>query len=263
MKHRIVIGIGILMLQAPLGYGQTPTAQARFEVASIKASNPSAPHPGRLVAVQVVTSPGRLTARNAKLTELIKGAYVIEDYQVSGGRGWIDSARFDVEARSTDSANRDRLLLMLRTLLAERFKLATHRETKELAIYALVGAKNGPKFHPLKADEAPCWPGCAGAPGKTNHLRQKDLPSLATFLTRLGSDKPVIDKTGLTGNFGLELDMSKIMETAQSGGGPPTNEGMFEAAVGAIQDELGLKLAPTKAPVEILVIDHAEKPSEN
>jgi uncharacterized protein (TIGR03435 family) len=261
MKHRIAVGI--LMLQAALGYGQAPTAQPRFEVASIKASNPSAPHPGRLGAVQVVTSPGRLTARNAKLTELIKGAYALEDYQVSGGPGWIDSARFDVEAKSTDSTNRGRLLLMLRTLLAERFKLATHRETKELAIYALVVAKNGPKFHALKADEAPCWPGCAGTPGKTDHLRQKDLPSLATFLTRLGSDRPVIDKTGLTGYFELELDMSKIMETAQSGGGPPTNEGMFEAAVSAIQDELGLKLAPTKGPVEILVIDHAEKPSEN
>jgi hypothetical protein len=76
---------------------------------------------------------------------------------------------------------------MLRSLLEERFKLATRRETKELAIHALVVAKNGPKFHALKADEGPCWQGCAGAPGKTNHLRQKDLPSLATFLTRLGS----------------------------------------------------------------------------
>jgi uncharacterized protein (TIGR03435 family) len=148
-------------------------------------------------------------------------------------------------------------------MLAERFKLATHRETKELAVYALVVAKNGPKFHALKADEAPCWPACAGAPGKTDHLRQKDLAALAMFLTRLGSDKPVIDKTGLTGYFDLDLDMSKIIETAQSGGGPPTNESMFDAAVSAIQDELGLKLAPTKAPIEILVIDHAEKPSEN
>ena len=214
-------------------------------------------------AVPVVTSAGRLTARNARLTELIKGAYALEDYQVSGGPGWIDSARFDVEAKSTDSANRDRLLLMLRTLLAERFKLTTHRETKELAIYALVVAKNGPRFRALKAGEAPCWPGCAGAPAKTDRWRQKELAALATFLTRLGSDKPVIDKTGLTGSFNLELDMSKILEIAQSGGGPPTNESMFEAAVSAIQDELGLKLAPTRASVEILVIDHAEKPSEN
>jgi uncharacterized protein (TIGR03435 family) len=170
--------------------------------------------------VPVVTSPGRLTARNAKLTELIKGAYGLEDYQASGGPAWIDSARFDVEAKSTDSANRDGLLLMLRTLLADRFKLTVHRLTKELAIYALAVAKNGPKFHALKAEEASCWPACAGSPGKMNHLRQRDLQSLATYLTRLGADKPVSDKTGLTGYFGLDPDISKIMEeAAQSGGG--------------------------------------------
>jgi len=263
MTHRLLLVIGILIPNAPLGHGQTPAAQPQFEVASIKAANPAAPRPGRLGAVPVVTSPGRLSARNAKLTELVRGAYALEDYQVSGGPAWIDSARFDVEAKSTDNANRDRLLLMLRTSLAARFKLAVHRETRELAIYALVVAKSGPKFHRLEADEAPCWPGCAGAPAKTDHLRQRDLPSLATFLTRLGSDKPVIDKTGLTGYFNLELDMSKIMETAQSGGGPPSNESIFDAAVSAIEDELGLKLTPTKAPVEILIIDHAEKPSGN
>jgi len=99
---------------------------------------------------------------------------------------------------------------------------------------------------------------------QNDHLRQKDLPSLATYLTRLGADTPVIDKTGLTGYFGLDLDMSKIMEeAAQSGGGSPTNTSLFEATVNAIQDELGLRLVSTKAPVEILVIDHVEKPPEN
>jgi uncharacterized protein (TIGR03435 family) len=127
--------IGILMLQASLTHAQTPAPRLQFEVASIKASDPSAPRPGRLGSVQVVTSPGRISARNAKLTELIKGAYDLEDYQVSGGPGWIDSARFDVEAKSTDSANRDRLLPMLRALLEERFKLAIHRETKDIIVY--------------------------------------------------------------------------------------------------------------------------------
>jgi uncharacterized protein (TIGR03435 family) len=206
---------------------------------------------------------GCITARNAKLTELIKGAYAVEDYQVSGGPAWIDSARFDVEAKSSDRANRDQLLLMLRTLLADRFKLAVHRETKELAVYALVVAKGGPKFHALNADETSCWPGCAASPGKTNHLRQRDLPALATYLTRLGSDRPVIDKTGLTGYFALDLDMEKIMREAAQSGEPPTNGSIFEATVNDMQGELGLKLAPTKAPIEMLAIDHAEKPTEN
>jgi uncharacterized protein (TIGR03435 family) len=159
--------LGILLLQAPVTDGQTPAAGPQFEVASIKAANPTAPRPGRLGAVPVVTSSGRLTARNAKLTELIKGAYAVEDYQVSGGPAWIDSARFDVEAKVGDRADRDQLLLMLRALLADRFKLALHRETKELAVYALVVAKGGPKFHALNADETSCWPGCAASPGKS------------------------------------------------------------------------------------------------
>jgi uncharacterized protein (TIGR03435 family) len=73
----------------------------------------------------------------------------------------------------------------------------------------------------------------------------------------------VIDKTGLTGYFALDLDMEKIMKEAPQSGEPPSNGGIFEATVNAIQDELGLKLSPTKAPIEILVIDHAEKPTEN
>jgi uncharacterized protein (TIGR03435 family) len=250
------IAVGILLLQ-------TLEVQPRFEVASIKPADPAAPRPGRLGAVQVVTGAGRLTARNAKLTELIKGAYTLEDYQVSGGPAWIDSARFDVDAKSASGAGRDQLLLMLRALLADRFKLAVHRETRELAIYALVVAKGGPKFRALNADEAACWPGCAASPGKTNHWRQRDLPSLATYLTRLGSDRPVIDKTGLAGHFALDLDIETIMQEAAQNGGPPANVSIFEATVNAIEDELGLKLTPTKAPIEILVIDHAEKPSAN
>src|SRR5580658_6046831 len=105
----MAILLGILTLQAPLTRGQAPAPRPEFEVASIKAANPSASHPGRLGSVQVITSAGRLTARNAKLTELIKGAYALEDYQVSGGPAWIDSARFDVEAKSSDRANREQL----------------------------------------------------------------------------------------------------------------------------------------------------------
>jgi len=156
----------ILLVRAPLTHAQSPAPRPQFEVASIKAAEPDTPRPGRLGSVQVVAGPGRLSARNAKLTELIKGAYGLEDYQVSGGPARIDSARFDVEARSSGGGNRERLLLMLRALLAARFKLATHRETKELVIYALTVAKGGPKFRALTAEEAPCWPACPGSPGK-------------------------------------------------------------------------------------------------
>ena len=90
------LSIGILLLAASLAYAQTPAARPRFEVSSIKASDPSAPRPGRLGAVPVVTSPGRLTVRNAYLTELIKAAYTLNDYQVSGGPAWLTWARHDI-----------------------------------------------------------------------------------------------------------------------------------------------------------------------
>jgi uncharacterized protein (TIGR03435 family) len=201
-----------------------------------------------------------LTARNATLKQLIRAAYALENYQISGGPGWIDSVRYDVDAKSTDGANRDRLLPMLRALLADRFQLTFHREKKELPVYNLVVAKGGPKFQALKTVAGP-------APGKTNHLRMKDLPSLATYLTRLSTDEPVFDKTGLKGQFDLDLDMSKIMEEAQQSGGEAGPDAMlariFDATVNALQDELGLKLAPARAPVEIFVIDSAEKASAN
>ena len=255
--------IVIVLMGGPKSLAQTPTgppAAPRFEVASIKAANPSAPRGGRLAAPPLGTKPGLLAARNASLKQLIRGAYTLENYQVSGGPGWIDSAGFDVEAKSTDGANRDRLLLMLRALLADRFKLRFHRETKEFTVLALVVAKGGPKFHELKA-------GADSVPNKTDHMRLKDLPSLATYLTRLSSDEPVFDRTGLTGQFDIDLDIGKIVQEATQGeqAAEPAamRERMFEATVNAIQDELGLKLVPTKAPVELFVIDHAEKASAN
>ena len=85
----------------------------------------------------------------------------------------------------------------------------------------------------------------------------KDLPSLARFLTRLGSDRPVIDQTGLAGAFDIDMDISNALE---GGDGPPTNLGMFEAVAGALERVLGLRLAPAKAPVEVLVVERVERP---
>jgi uncharacterized protein (TIGR03435 family) len=149
---------------------------------------------------------------------------------------------------------------MLRALLADRFQLRFHHEKKELAGYDLVVEKGGPKFHALK-------PGADAGRGKRDHMRLKDPASLATYLTRLSSGEPVIDKTGLTGQFDIDLDISKIVQEATEGDqtADPTamRERMFEATANAIQDELGLKLVPAKASVEIFVIDHAEKVSVN
>jgi uncharacterized protein (TIGR03435 family) len=206
-------------------------------------------------------TPDRLIARNATLKDLIRNAYSVDDYQVFGGPTWLSSARFDVEAKAVASTNSEQLLLMLQTSLKERFRLAAHRETKELTVYALVLDKNGPKFHALNATEQTCYPSCADHASPLDRMRQRDLPSLARYLTRLGADRPVVDRTGLTGTFRIELDMQRIMAAAAQISAPPTNESVFQASVDAVQDQLGLKLTSTKAHVDVLVIDGAQKPT--
>lgn len=225
---------------------------ARFEVASIRPADPQI-RPGRLGS-QIQTSPSLLAARASTLKELIAAAYAVEIYQVAGGPAWADAARFAVDAKPASPARREQLLLMLRPLLAERFQLAFHRETRELSVYALTVARNGPKFHRMA-------PGHEAEPGKLNHLgRNVDLAWFARYLTHFGADRPVIDRTGLTGNFDLDLDMEKIFAGA---GESPEIGRVFEATADALEDQLGLRLVPTKAAVELLAIDHAARPSAN
>jgi uncharacterized protein (TIGR03435 family) len=244
-------------LMAPQTLLQSKAASMpQFDVASIKLGGASAPQHGRLTRMEALieTSPGLLAARNATLKELVEGAYSLEKYQVMGGQEWIESVRFEVLGKAAGVANRQQLLLMLQPLLAERFRLTFHRATKEMAVYALVVAK-GAK---LKT-----YQGAEGAPLGVNRLgRNVNMADFAKYLTRLGNDLPVIDKTGLTGNYDLDLDMNKIMAAAGAESGNPGIAGVFQATVDAIEG-LGLRLVRTKAPIEVLVVDHAERPSGN
>ena len=199
---------------------------------------------------------------NATVKDLVRDAYSLDEYQVSGGPTWTASARFNVEAKAGATVPREQLLLMLQSLLRDRFKLAAHHQRQELAVYALVLDKGGPKFRALDAAEQECYPMCL-EPAPLNRMRHRDVPSLARYLTRLGADRPVIDKTGLTGTFKIELDTQKIIGAAVESGGPPSNESIYRASVDAVQDELGLTLKPMKSLVDVLVIDHVERPTRD
>lgn len=236
-------------------------AQSRlsFDIVSIKPASPSAPRPGRLGTVQPVITPGRVTLRTATLKEIVQAAFGLEDYQVSGGPRWIDSTRYEVIAETASSTPQNQLLPMLQAVLAERFHLATHHEMKTVSGLGMVLAK-GRKLRPLPAETNK-------GPLPTNRGRFTDLPSLAAYLTRLGSwpgqpGTPVVDKTGLTGQFDLMIDMNKIMANI-SEGTPATNEAIYAATVAHIEEALGLKLEPRKLQVDLLVIDHAEMPTAN
>ena len=216
--------------------------------------------------------------RGTTLKNLIGTAYVVQEFQISGGPGWIGSDRFDVEGKAEDpNADYGQLRLMLQSLLEDRFQLQLHREVKESPIYALVVGKGGPKIK-LAADQTS--PDVHG-PSPIGSSRPNrgalrfgpgsiignaaQIPLLVRFLSqRLG--RIVVDQTGLSGRFDFQLQWAPgIGENPLYPGGDPIPPGdpSLPSIFAAIQEQLGLKLESTRAPVEVLVIDHVEKPSAN
>ncbi len=262
-----------------------PTS-ASFEVASIKPN-----HSGEM-RFFVTWQPGRFNATGMTVKFLITMAYDVKEFQVSGGPGWVDSERYDIEAKEPDSIAQELDKLpreqrrpladsMLQSLLAERFQLKLTRGTKDMPAYALVVAKNGPKLQEVKPvdtpADAPNPP--AGRPhGPMIRMGRGEVSGQGIALSFLASvlsqqlGRTVLDKTGLKGNYDLTLkwtpEQGEGMMLGGPGGGPPPDGAPPVEASGpsiftAIQEQLGLKLEPTKAPAEVLTIDHVERPSEN
>lgn len=267
-------------------------ASTQFEVASIK---PSAPG-GRGIQIQI--SPGgRFTAKNVTARFLMQQAFGIRDFQISGAPGWAGSERYDVTAKAEGNATPEQLKPMLQALLAERFQLKFHRETKEAMGYLLVVGKNGPKMKQSPdSDDGPgpaqgprpgggpggpgpgAGPGGPGGPGGPRggmvrmgrgliDAQGVPMTMLATQLSnQLG--RSVVDKTGLKGDYDVKLEWNP--DDSQALG--PREVGNETAApvdsVGpsiftALQEQLGLKLEGQKGPVDLLILDKIEKPVEN
>lgn len=211
----------------------------------------------------------------------------IEPFQVSGGPAWLDSVRYNIVAKPESRPKQGDVSMMMQALLEDKFQLKFHRETKELPVYAMVMAKKdgklGPGLTESKADGCtqpdptkrppPPEPGkpptrfCGQMSMNFNHLSAVSIPvsNLIPMLSRL-LGRTVIDKTGLTGNFDIILDWTPDETQAMQlppGSTPPPSDATGPSIFTAFQEQLGLKLEPQKGPVEILVIDHAEKPPEN
>jgi len=225
-----------------------------FEVASVK-PHISAVAEGR-TRESIDSVPGSLTIRNASMSSCLKWAWLVKDYQISGP-SWLNDERYDIIAKAAGPAPLAQLRQMLRTLLAERFHLQLHRETKELPVYALVAAKGGPKLH--KAEPG----GNTDMRGENGSFvfRNTSMPLFAEDLSTLSQmDRPVLDRTGIPGFFDFNLKFAE------------SNDEMKRALIAGdgasvftlIQEQLGLKLEARKGPVGMLVIDHAERaPTEN
>jgi uncharacterized protein (TIGR03435 family) len=235
--------LGLLVL--PLLYAQ-PTA---FEVASLKVHPDTASE--RRNNESIDTVPGRLTIRNASLSSCLKWAYEVRDYQISGP-SWLQTEKYDVDAKASDAAPLKQLRVMLQTLLADRLCLAVHHETRDLPEYALVVTKSGPKLHKADADGNTSINVNNGS-FVYHHI---SMPEFAANLSTFAQvDHPVLDRTGIDGVFDFTMQFGATADEMKrafiAGDGP--------SIFTVIQEQLGLRLEAQKGPVEMLVIDHAEK----
>jgi uncharacterized protein (TIGR03435 family) len=282
---RCIYHCGILTLIAVAATSaadcQTPKPAPRpeFEVASIR------PHASADNKAFVQAFQGRLVVQNFSLKQLILFAYDVPRNQVSGVQPWMESDHFDIQATSASDATVKQVEgPMLRALLEDRFHLKVHREMMERPVYDLIQEKGGVKMPlskegsctpyamdsppPIPAQDAPrptyCgFPRLAGD-GLNWTLEGKGVTvgKLAATLSRSGLDRPIVDRTRLTGGFDLNLKWTADVSEGSPGSGAtidPTGPSIFTA----LREQLGLKLESAKEPVEILVIDHVEQPSEN
>ena len=218
-----------------------------FEVASIK------PLPGLVNAHGSFSGP-RVTLSGYPLEGLIMDAWKVESWQIVGGPAWLDTQPFEILAKAPgDSAPAaQQLRLMLQSLLQERFRLKVHRETKEGPIYALVVAKGGPR---MKRSAAAGSRFTLSAPRGvvTLNFQRQPVEYLVRQLSIAQLGRPVIDRTGLSGDWDFELSFMPN----------PSADSNVPDVFTAVQEQLGLRLEAQKGPVERLVIDRAEMPSAN
>jgi uncharacterized protein (TIGR03435 family) len=317
MKRRRVKKIGLLAflltsrLLNPILCGAQAVAESTivisptFEVASIRLEESG----GTSHYVKIGFERNGFEARGASLLLLLQEAYGInDDRQIVGGPSWVGSQSFTIEAKiddatvdALDKLSDDRLNLaqkrMLQTLLADRFNLTLHRETKELPIYSLVTTKNVPKLHQSKPGDdyanGTQWPGGASmGPDTVSYLflygnvqmkgQGASMDRLVDRLTqnadRLQLDRKIVDNTGLTGKYDFVLNFrvpsrTNVMGEVQTddpalkkeiGEIEAANSGSNEMSIfTALQEQLGLKLESKRGPVETLVVDHVELPSPN
>jgi uncharacterized protein (TIGR03435 family) len=245
---RIIKHFNLILLAAVISRAQS------FEVASIRPVPFDAQ--GRGAPVQVY--PGGKLTTNATMRGLLMWAYDVKDYQISEMPQWTRSDSFAImaSAGAGENPSQEEMRKMLQTLLADRFQLKLRRENKEMAVYLLTVAKNGPK---LKQSPADAHFSMSANVGKLTGTKLP-IARLAQSLS-VSVGRPVLDQTGLTGEYDFTLEGSGagMVPKAGIGAGDDGAPSVFTA----IQEQLGLKLDSAKRPVEFLSIEHVEKPSEN
>jgi len=260
------ISPGVLMLStlSLIAFAQTTPGSNSFDVVSVKPGDSS------FRGMSMHVSPSGFSVTNVTLKYLIQYAWDVKGFQISGGAGWMGSDRFTVEAKSDERLDVDfddahsekykafaeRLHSRVRSLLADRFGLKLHTEERVMPVYGLVVAGTGPKLLPAPDGAPEGWSTGSGMLKGTRVSTKTIARGLSDATERV-----VIDRTGLTGYYDYKLNWTP---DAAAGGAPDASEQATSPSLfTAVQEQLGLRLKPAKAPVEVLVIDHAEKPSAN
>ena len=250
-KNMATLAATLLEL-VPLLSGQPP-ALPTFEVASVKRNMTGEPgRQGALFRENITTSRDSVTLRNVTLNSCIKWAYGLQDPQIVGP-DWITIERYDIVAKPGAPTSEEQLKLMLRALLAERFKLVVHSDTRTLAVIALAVGKDRPKLRESSTGDAGTL-----RSGKGRIIAQNT--SMAELAAALSDPlrSPVVDVTGLAGRYDFTLDFSSFVPD------PGQTVDEMTATVAVVEQQLGLKLESRKLPTPILVVDRAEKiPVEN
>ena len=273
-----VAPVAVGVLNGPPMRAQTAAIRPAFEVAATKRN--TGVTSGESIHIR---RGGGFEIQNMPVRGMIREAYRMSGYQVSGGPGWIDSERYDIVAKAGGDATPEEFMLMLKALLEDRFGLKAHRETREGSVYVLSVTKGGIRMQHAegtcvprdpKSSPAPTPPGekpvnyCGNMRRGNQTIDGRGEPvGFVTGATPLGTlagqlssilDRTVLDKTGLDGIFNFHLEWAPDSATAAS-----SDVGQGPSIFTAIQEQLGLRLESGKGPVEFLIVDQVQQPSEN
>lgn len=271
MVRRIVVTLMLLMQAGPSLTGSqqsnAPTAEPQiFDAASVKRNMSGASN------VSAGPTPTGYVATNVPINMLITQAFRVRPGQVVGGPDWINVDRFDIVARAPQGADPASMLVRLRQLLQQRFKLVTHLETREQPIYALVRSRPDTAAGPnLKPSTLECLPpgtpanpcrmnGTIGSAAGSVKATGQTMADFARYLAN-NVDRVVVDRTALPGRFDFELEWTADDVRGLAIERPPDSNN--PSLLTALQEHLGLKLEPTRGPVEYLVIDSVEHPTSD
>lgn len=246
MTRRFGAVLGLCLLACAIG----ARAQATFAVAAIRPS-------GQQVKFEAdgrtTTSLGHLLMKDVTVGTCIKWAYGVQQSQVVGP-SWLTSEHFDIDAKADDPVDIPQLKLMLQALLAERFKLTLHHEKKELKSFVMTVAKSGLKMRPSAPDVVHSWQNSANGTVATGIPMREFADYMAGPM-----EAPIVDETGLDGKYDFTLDFTNYLAADDR----VMHREMTGVLIAAMQGELGIKLEGRKSMVDVMIIDHAEKPSEN